>query len=75
MFGREKIEYKTVDQVRTMRRAGLVVADALATVRSAVRPGMTTADLDALAAAVIGDAGATPSFLGYHGTRRRCASR
>ncbi|KRD35454.1 type I methionyl aminopeptidase [Oerskovia sp. NPDC060338] len=67
MFGREKIEYKTVDQVRTMRRAGLVVADALATVRSAVRPGMTTADLDALAAAVIGDAGATPSFLGYHG--------
>ncbi|MHA7132197.1 type I methionyl aminopeptidase [Oerskovia turbata] len=67
MFGREKIEYKTVDQVRTMRRAGLVVADALATVRSAVRPGMTTGDLDALAAAVIGDAGATPSFLGYHG--------
>jgi len=67
VFGREKIEYKTVDQVRTMRRAGLVVADALATVRSAVRPGMTTADLDALAAAVIGDAGATPSFLGYHG--------
>ncbi|MDF2849096.1 MAG: map [Oerskovia sp.] len=67
MFGREKIEYKTVDQVRTMRRAGLVVADALATVRSAVRPGMTTADLDALAAAVIDDAGATPSFLGYHG--------
>ena len=67
MFGREKIEYKTIDQVRTMRRAGLVVADALATVRSAVRPGMTTADLDALAAAVIADAGATPSFLGYHG--------
>ena len=67
MFGREKIEYKTVDQVRTMRRAGLVVADALATVRSAVRPGMTTADLDALAAAVIGDAGAPPSVLGYHG--------
>jgi methionyl aminopeptidase len=67
VFGREKIEYKTVDQVRTMRRAGLVVADALATVRSAVRPGMTTADLDALAAAVIDDAGATPSFLGYHG--------
>ena len=67
MFGREKIEYKTVDQVRVMRRAGLVVADALATVRSAVRPGMTTADLDALAAAVIADAGATPSFLGYHG--------
>ncbi len=62
MFGRERIEYKTHDQVRSMRSAGLVVARALGTVRDAVRPGMTTADLDALAAAVIADAGATPSF-------------
>ena len=58
MFGRERIEYKTHDQVRSMRSAGLVVARALGTVRDAVRPGMTTADLDALAAAVIADAGA-----------------
>lgn len=67
MFGRERIEYKTPDQVRVMRRAGLVVADALAAVRERVAPGVTTADLDAVAAAVIVDAGATPSFLGYHG--------
>ncbi|GED08893.1 type I methionyl aminopeptidase [Cellulosimicrobium cellulans] len=67
MFGRERIEYKTHDQVRSMRSAGLVVARALDTVREAVRPGMTTSDLDALAAAVIADAGATPSFLGYEG--------
>lgn len=67
MFGRERIEYKTLDQVRSMRRAGLVVADALAAVRDAARPGMTTSDLDTLAAAVIADAGATPSFLGYQG--------
>jgi len=67
MFGRERIEYKTHDQVRSMRSAGLVVARALENVRDAVRPGMTTADLDALAAAVIADAGATPSFLGYEG--------
>ncbi|MCO7272544.1 type I methionyl aminopeptidase [Cellulosimicrobium cellulans] len=67
MFGRERIEYKTHDQVRSMRSAGLVVARALETVRETVRPGMTTADLDALAAAVIADAGATPSFLGYEG--------
>ncbi|UKJ64015.1 type I methionyl aminopeptidase [Cellulosimicrobium cellulans] len=67
MFGRERIEYKTYDQVRSMRSAGLVVARALETVREAVRPGMTTSDLDALAAAVIADAGATPSFLGYEG--------
>jgi methionyl aminopeptidase len=67
VFGRDRIEYKTVDQVRLMRRAGLVVADALAAVREHVRPGLTTADLDSVAAEVIRGAGATPSFLGYHG--------
>lgn len=48
-----------------MRRAGLVVAAALAAVRTAVRPGVTTAELDAIAAEVIASAGALPSFLGY----------
>ncbi|SDQ14101.1 type I methionyl aminopeptidase [Quadrisphaera sp. DSM 44207] len=67
MLGRDRIEYKTPAQVRAMRRAGLVVADALAAVREAVRPGLTTADLDAVAARVIESAGARPSFLGYHG--------
>ncbi len=67
MFTRERIELKTRDQVRVMRRAGLVVADALDAVRAAARPGMTTADLDAVAARVISEAGARPSFLGYHG--------
>jgi methionyl aminopeptidase len=67
VFGREKIEYKTAEQVQAMRRAGLVVAAAHAAVREAAAPGMTTADLDAVAARVIADAGATPSFLGYHG--------
>jgi methionyl aminopeptidase len=67
VFGRERIEYKTPDEVRTMRRAGLVVADALATVRERMRPGLTTSDLDAMAAEVIAGAGATPSFLGYDG--------
>ncbi|WP_043500070.1 type I methionyl aminopeptidase [Georgenia sp. SUBG003] len=67
MFGREKIEYKTPDQVRTMRRAGLVVADIHAALREAVAPGMTTADLDAVSADVIARAGATSNFLGYYG--------
>ncbi|MCK6209882.1 type I methionyl aminopeptidase [Georgenia sp. EYE_87] len=67
MFGREKIEYKTPDQVRTMRRAGLVVADIHAALREAVAPGMTTADLDAVSADVIARAGARSNFLGYHG--------
>ena len=67
LFGRERVEYKTLEQVRVMRRAGLVVADVLAAVRAAARPGTTTADLDAVAAAVIADAGATSNFLGYEG--------
>ncbi|MEV0892186.1 type I methionyl aminopeptidase [Promicromonospora sp. MEB111] len=67
VFGRERIEYKTPDQVRLMRRAGLVVAETLAAVRAAARPGLTTADLDAVASRTIEAAGATPSFLGYQG--------
>lgn len=67
MLGRDRIEYKDDLQVRAMRAAGLVVADALGAVRDAVRPGLTTADLDSIAAEVIAGAGATGSFLGYHG--------
>lgn len=66
-LGRERIEHKTPEQVRLMRRAGLVVADTLHAVRDAARPGMTTADLDSVASDAIRGAGATPSFLGYEG--------
>jgi methionyl aminopeptidase len=66
VFGRDRVELKTPEQVLLMRRAGLVVADALAAARAAAVPGATTADLDAVAARVIADAGAQPSFLGYH---------
>jgi methionyl aminopeptidase len=62
-----EIEYKTPEQIEKMRSAGLVVAAALAAVRDAVAPGVSTADLDAVAAQVIHDAGAVPSFLGYQG--------
>jgi methionyl aminopeptidase len=65
--GRSRIEIKTPDQLILMRRAGLVVASALAAVRDAVAPGVTTADLDAIAREVIFGAGATSNFLGYHG--------
>lgn len=66
MFGRG-IEYKRDDQIRRMRTAGLVVADIHDAVRAAIVPGVTTAELDAVAAAVIEAAGATSNFLGYHG--------
>lgn len=67
MFGRERIEYKTPEQVLVMRRAGLVVAEALSVLEDAARPGMSTSELDRIAATVIRDHGATPSFLGYEG--------
>lgn len=61
------IQIKTPEQIVKMRAAGLVVAAALQAMREAVRPGISTADLDAIAEGVIRDAGAVPSFLGYHG--------
>lgn len=75
MFGRNRLDVKTPDQVRRMRRAGLVVGDTLALLREQVRAGMTTADLDRMAEEHIRGAGATPSFLGYHGfTGTLCVS-
>ena len=63
----ERIQLKTPDQIGRMRDAGLVVARALAAMRAAVAPGVSTADLDAIARAVLREAGAGSSFLGYHG--------
>lgn len=60
-----RIEIKSPDQVRSMRAAGLVVGRTLARLREAVRPGVTTAQLDALAEASIREQGGVPSFLGY----------
>lgn len=61
------IQLKTPEQIGRMRAAGLVVAAALERMRDAVAPGVTTADLDALAESVIRSSGAVPSFKGYHG--------
>jgi methionyl aminopeptidase len=61
------IQIKSPEEIALMRRAGIVVGETLEALREAVRPGITTADLDALAEATIRKAGATPSFLGYRG--------
>jgi methionyl aminopeptidase len=61
------IEIKTPEEFDRMRAAGLVVANTLRVLADAVRPGITTVELDALAAREIRDAGAVPSFLGYYG--------
>ena len=61
------VEVKTPEQIGSMRRAGLVVCHTLEALRAAVRAGVTTAELDAIAEDAIRTAGATPSFLGYQG--------
>lgn len=58
---------KSASEIEVMREAGRVTARALDAVSSAVRPGVTTADLDAIAEDVIVKAGARPAFKGYHG--------
>jgi len=65
VFWSKPVELKTTEQLRQMRRAGLVVARALAATSAAVRVGVTTRELDAVAADVIRSAGAQPSFLDY----------
>lgn len=67
MFGRERVEIKTPEQILTMRRAGLLTRAALDSVQAALRPGITPAELDAIGAEVIRAGGGTSNFLGYHG--------
>ncbi|MBO0802616.1 MAG: type I methionyl aminopeptidase [Nocardiopsaceae bacterium] len=64
---RERIQLKTPEEIDRMRVAGLVVARTLQVVREAVRPGISTRELDEVAAATIRSEGAVPSFLGYRG--------
>jgi len=67
VFGRNRLDVKTPEQIRKMRVAGLVVGETLELIRSRVKAGMTTGDLDAMAVDFMRSQGATPSFLGYHG--------
>src|SRR5579884_2622591 len=50
-----------------MRRAGRVVAEIYEKTRAAIRPGVSTAELDQVAREVLEDRGARSNFLGYHG--------
>jgi methionyl aminopeptidase len=61
------IEIKSPAQLAAMAEAGQAVAAALHAVGAAAAPGVSTAELDAIAAAEISAAGAVPSFPGYHG--------
>ena len=55
------------DELAKMRRAGRVVAEIHEVTRAAIKPGVTTARLNELAAEVLERRGARSNFLGYHG--------
>ncbi len=59
------IDLKDDEALQRMREAGRIVAEVLALMEEHIRPGITTAELDAIAEAWIRRRGATPSFLGY----------
>ncbi len=61
------IELKSPVEIEMMREAGRVTAAALRLVGEAVRPGVTTKELDGIAEEYIRSQGARPAFLGYHG--------
>jgi methionyl aminopeptidase len=57
---------KTPSEMATMREAGRIVANTLIMMRDLIKPGVTTADLDAKADAFIRRHNAKPSFKGYN---------
>lgn len=58
---------RTPEQIATMRRAGRVVAEMHERIRAAIRPGVTTGELDRIGRQVLADHHAQSNFLGYHG--------
>ena len=58
---------KSAGEIEIMREAGRISARALRLVGVAVRPGVTTQELDEIAETAIREDGAVPAFLGYHG--------
>lgn len=72
---RRKYQAKTDAEILLMRRAGLVTAAALKAVREHIEPGMTTAQLDAIAEQTIRNLGGIPNFQLVPGYRHTvCAS-
>ena len=58
---------RSADELHKMRKAGKVVAEMHEATRAAIRPGITTRELNAVAAEVLAKRGARSNFLNYHG--------
>ena len=67
LLGKRMIIGKSRKELDKMRVVGELVADVRETLREMVRPGVSTYELDQVAEKMMRDAGAIPSFLGYHG--------
>ncbi len=61
------ITLKSAQEIEMMREAGQIVGKTLQMLRKAIKPGITTAQLDALAKRKIESYNAQPAFLGYRG--------
>lgn len=61
------IVLKSARELERMRKAGWIVREAHREVQKAIRPGVTTKELDRIADRVIRKHGAVPSFKGYNG--------
>lgn len=61
------VSLKNSEQLRIMREAGRITGEALLVAEEAIRPGISTKELDRLIRAHIEKSGARPSFLGYGG--------
>ncbi len=58
---------RSPDELNKMRKAGKVVAEMHEATRAAIRPGVTTMQLNEIAAEVLAKRGARSNFLNYHG--------
>ena len=69
------ISVKNKDQIKLMKEAGRITGEALALAGEAVKPGVTTRQLDNIIRHHIERCGAKPGFLGYGGfPRSACIS-
>ncbi len=64
-------KFKTKEEIELLRESGKRLATVLQAVKAAVRPGVTTKELDLLAERLIREGGDTPPFKNYtpHGAR------
>ena len=67
MLHPDRVALRTAEEIAGIGAACAVVHDVLDEIRALVAPGLTTGEIDRLAAARLAERGALPAFLGYHG--------